>query len=488
VSSPAVSNFDIAEDNAATSTGDTEVVFSQEPEMPFGGRLRSASSKVTPAEPKSAPTSPVKSSATTETVETPTRDTVELSSQKTASTAKPKKSKRKSTPKSKPQETQQEAKELVGNMAAAPGAAVPDDFVDSASEDVDTQIASQLEQDYHLSRNVVEQENSASHAEQHSGPATRKRKRQEETRPSSRMETRRSSQRVATKELVPDATQTEMVESQSLAVPDATPRVSTDKESPVLRRRSTRSSQLKEVESALSDSAPPPQEATPDSAPQETVQEAETPQPPSKRIRKSLPRSVAEESPPKNTPSRETRSSRRRSQSSQIAAQSESLQEADAQSGQSVSQAEPQHEKTLDLDLVPETILSPDKPAEPIDLTVSFNEQPDTEMNDIGPSTEPQSVNLDIAMAEVSADGPADALVANPVPNITHSITQPDEQVPPSIGADSSEAGISRFLGKLLENMRTATLSPTALREVDDLLFNIRVEAHEAFRRHNHSA
>ncbi|KAJ5811987.1 hypothetical protein N7474_008288 [Penicillium riverlandense] len=488
VSNPTVSNLDMAEDSAATSTGDTEVVSSQEPEMPLGGRLRSASGKVTPAEPKSAPTAPVESSATTETVETPTRDTAALSSQKTASTAKSKKSKRKSTPKPKPQETQQETEELVGDTASAPGAAVPDDFVDSASEDVDTQIASQLEQDYQLSRNVAEPENSASHAEQHSGPATRKRKRQEETRSSSRMETRRSSQRSATKELVPEAAQTETVESQSLAVPDATPRVSADKESPVLRRRSTRSSQLKEVESALPDSIPLAQEARQDSALQETVQEAETPQPPSKRIRKSLPRPVAEESPAKNTPSRETRSSRRRSQPSQIASQSESLQEADTQFEQSASQGEPQHDETLDLDLVSETTLSPDKPVEPIDLTVSFNVQPDTQMNDVEPSTESRSVNLDIAMAGVSTDGPADAPVAKPVPNIAHSTTQTDEQVPSSIGADSSEAGISRSLSKILENMKTATLSPTALRDIDDLLFNIRVEAHEAFRRHNHSA
>ncbi|KAJ5610622.1 hypothetical protein N7510_007341 [Penicillium lagena] len=487
VSNPAVSNLDMAEDNAATPSADTEVVSSQESEMPLGGRLRSASSKVAPAEPSSAPTAPVKSSATTETVETPTRNTADLSSQKTASTAKPKRGKRKSTPKSNPQETQQEAEDLVGDTAAAPVAAVPDYFVDSASEDVDTQIASQLEQDYQLSRNVVEQENSASHAEQHSGPATRKRKR-EETRQSSRMETRRSSQRASTKELVPDAAQSETVESQSLALPDATPHVSTDKESPVLRRRPTRSSQLKDAESALPDSIPPTQEATQGSALQETVQEAETPQPPSKRIRKSLPRSVTKESPTKNTPSRETRSSRRRSQPSQIASQSESLQEADTQFGQSVLQQQPQHEEMLDLDLVPETILSPDKPAEPIDLTVSFNEQPNTKMNEVGPSTEPPPVNLDIAMAETSTDGPADVSLAKPVPNIAHSTTQTVEQVPRSIEADSGETVISRSLGKLLEDMKTATLSPSALREVDDLLFNIRVEAHEASRRHHHSA
>jgi hypothetical protein len=36
--------------------------------------------------------------------------------------------------------------------------------------------------------------------------------------------------------------------------------------------------------------------------------------------------------------------------------------------------------------------------------------------------------------------------------------------------------------------MKSARLGPNALREVDDLLFNIRVEAHDASRRHNNSA
>lgn len=58
------------------------------------------------------------------------------------------------------------------------------------------------------------------------------------------------------------------------------------------------------------------------------------------------------------------------------------------------------------------------------------------------------------------------------------------DPIPPNPEPDTSETGITNSLKKLLDDMRLATLGPQALREVDDLLFNIRVEAHDASRRH----
>ncbi|KAJ5675477.1 hypothetical protein N7462_008374 [Penicillium macrosclerotiorum] len=53
---------------------------------------------------------------------------------------------------------------------------------------------------------------------------------------------------------------------------------------------------------------------------------------------------------------------------------------------------------------------------------------------------------------------------------------------------DAEAGGISHSLKKLLGDMKSAKLGPDALREVDDLLFDIRVEAHNASRRHSNIA
>jgi hypothetical protein len=49
---------------------------------------------------------------------------------------------------------------------------------------------------------------------------------------------------------------------------------------------------------------------------------------------------------------------------------------------------------------------------------------------------------------------------------------------------ETSEAGILASLRNALGSLRTATLGKSTLREIDDIMFDIRVEAHEAARRY----
>jgi hypothetical protein len=83
--------------------------------------------------------------------------------------------------------------------------------------------------------------------------------------------------------------------------------------------------------------------------------------------------------------------------------------------------------------------------------------------------------------------GQPSTIVAGPALDVATAEVQ-TEPVPPNVEPDTSESGITRSLRKILADMKSAKLGQSALREVDDLLFNIRVEAHDASRRHSNSA
>lgn len=63
------------------------------------------------------------------------------------------------------------------------------------------------------------------------------------------------------------------------------------------------------------------------------------------------------------------------------------------------------------------------------------------------------------------------------VSRATQATESPKEQEPPN------NPGIIASLQKILDDAKSATLDRSALKQIDDLLFDIRVEAHEALRR-----
>jgi hypothetical protein len=62
------------------------------------------------------------------------------------------------------------------------------------------------------------------------------------------------------------------------------------------------------------------------------------------------------------------------------------------------------------------------------------------------------------------------------------------ENTPTEPQTHINEASITQSLKTLLGDMKLATLDPSTIREVDDLLFHIRVESLRALDRHNTSA
>lgn len=46
------------------------------------------------------------------------------------------------------------------------------------------------------------------------------------------------------------------------------------------------------------------------------------------------------------------------------------------------------------------------------------------------------------------------------------------------------QEGVISSLRRVLDDVKSTTLNLSALKEIDDLLFDIRVEMHEALRRH----
>jgi hypothetical protein len=349
---------------------------------------------------------------------------------------------------------------------------IPDTLIDS-SEETDTQIASQLGQDLELAVDMDDR-NHPERANIPNEPSARKRKRvQEEPSPSTKTDRRRSTRLSTVKDVVnveslqPDSSPSHPVISRAASASKSL--------SPIATRRSTRSSQRKDDDDALADSAPPTQ----DSVVQGPTQDADTPRP-SKRSRKSvrLDQSVLD-STPKNAP-RDTRSRKTRSQQHAFEASQPEVSSIPSEEHGDTDRLPPQ----IDHEMVPESLITEDQAEQSISL-VSTEEATATQVSEMKQSTEPPAkpdTEIDIDMDAVQQP---DGMVEQTTSAITMGIQT--QQTPPA-KSDISEQGIVQSLNNLLDEMKATTLTPSAFREVDDLLFKLRCEAQNASTRHNTSA
>ncbi|KAJ5163374.1 uncharacterized protein N7500_005204 [Penicillium coprophilum] len=344
----------------------------------------------------------------------------------------------------------------------------PDSFMDS-SEETDTQIASQLGQDLELAVDMDDR----THPERAMSPneqPTRKRKRDQEELSSSAKTDRRRSTRLSTfkevESLQPDVSPSQSAISRSVSASKSL--------SPTATRRSTRSSQRKEAGNALTDSIPPTQ----DSVAQEPTQDAETPRP-SKRPRKSIrleDKSVVKssgQSVPLDTHSRKTRSQQHAFDAAQPQVSSIPSEE------HGDTDHLPPH---VGLDTAPASMVTEDQAGKNISL-ISTEEATATQVSEMEQSTEPSvkpAIETDIDMdAAQQSNGMVDQ------PKIFVAAGTQTQETPPDPKSDISEQDIAQSLKNLLGQMKTTTLSPSTFREVDDLLFNLRCEAQNASTRHN---
>jgi hypothetical protein len=348
------------------------------------------------------------------------------------------------------------------NQDPPPDTDLPDAFVDS-SEEVDTQIASQLEQDLEFAVDMdgkPQRKRSDTSSQQ---SATRKRKRvEEEPRASKRNERRRSTRLTTGKDADGVTEELDDSRSQGSTVTEQTEPVS----SPTATRRSARNSQRKAEETAPAEFVPASQESV-----AEPIEDAETPRP-SKRSRKSLrledqaPSPAAELGVSRDVISdKRTRKTRSQQNVSQPAAVSSE-----------VSDHVQIHND--DQDMVPESIVAEDQAVEQSTGLVSTEEVTDTQMSEAGQTIEP-------------APTVSNNAIPHQQPEQTTSLATPGtqtEDIPTGPQTQINEASITQSLKTLLGDMKLATLGPSAIREIDDLLFHIRVESLRALDRHNTSA
>jgi hypothetical protein len=377
---------------------------------------------------------------------------------------------------------------------AMPSDTHPESVMDS-SEETETQIASQLEQDLELAVDMDDRSKAKSTTSAE-GPSMKKRKRDEdENRPSSARNDRRRSTRLST---VKDADLVEPsvpddAHSQSPAVSNLGHFLSPSKSlSPNATRRSTRSSQRKGSDNSLASPAPPTQEIPSLGL----TKYDETPRP-SKRSRKSLrlENQSVTGSVEKSSPIRSQGNVPRRTRSQQRAKETPShpqppivlSQEPDNQPDQTQPQSRDSH-------VVPDSLTEEMAVEHNIPL-VSTDEATDSQVSqpEHEQLTHPDPVypeikmDMELKLDEVSKSQTSDEIAEQSISLATIG-TQTQEPTTSQPRPDVNEQDITQSLRTLLDDMSKATLGPDALREVDDLLFNIRVEAHAASRRHNTSA
>lgn len=403
----------------------------------------------------------------------------------------------------KPKSSSKKRKKKVASKAAdrasqqlspAPSTPVTHEyFVESSSEDLESQIASQLEQDLELAVDMIGKDHSQ--AVPHTvAPevANKKRKREAEPVQPTTQGRRRSTRLSTTKDTaVTEVEETQPTQSQIAPASRPSQNVSASSVSPMATRRSTRNSQKKDGVLVIDDTVPETQ--IQDSIREESAKASEPSQRPTKRSRKSL-RLEDQPAPPVedqssmhsktyySSRSRKSRSSRGQTQSQLPLPQEEQpkVETATRETGLLPVSNDNGHADS-------ESTAS-QKPVEHIPL-VSTEEATDSQMTDVDSSTPAvpdgtdRQPNLDVDMVP----GQPSTMVAGPALDVATAEVQ-TEPVSLNVEPDTSESGISQSLRKILADMKSAKLGPSALREVDDLLFNIRVEAHGASQRHNNSA
>ncbi|KAF4262357.1 hypothetical protein KXW98_001323 [Aspergillus fumigatus] len=373
----------------------------------------------------------------------------------------------------------------------------PDCIADSFSDDMETQVASQLEQDLESAGNMNEEPKSKAPSEPPKQQTTRKRKRgvkeADAGETSSTRERRRSSRLSSTK--TPSAVEVQESMSTRASRSMTTPSSQNLKSSPAESVAKRRKCQFKGEEGAstavISEALEPAKE-------QDTSQEhiasshdrvevsGNTEISPQKRRSSRLgghpAPAIADEGPSRRQSSRTARS-RKQAKNKELLSESFSLKKLEADAPDSVMETPaaeiPNQNLTCIRELTLETsvhgsnlpkTITPDASVQP-----SNSSSGDTEMVEAEPAAEPEPTDdhAQVNAAQTDADGnnhaPEDKIM------ISHSA---------QTGTLVGQEGVISSLRRVLDDVKSTTLNLSALKEIDDLLFDIRVEMHEALRRH----
>jgi hypothetical protein len=370
-------------------------------------------------------------------------------------------------------------------------------IADSFSDDMETQVASQLEQDLESAGNMDEEPKSEAPSEPPKQRTTRKRKRDAKEAdaaetPSTR-ERRRSSRLSSTKSpsAVEDQESMSTRATRSMTTASSQNLKSSPAESVAKRRKRQSKGERDILAAVISEALKPAKEQ---GTSQEHIASSHDPVDvsgtteisPQKRRSSRLgghaTPAIAEESPSRRQSPRTARS-RKQAKNKELLSESSSLRKVEASaidsvtetaavdfSGQNLTQIrELTQETSVHGSYLPEMI-TPDASVQP-----STGGSGDTEM-----------VEADSPAEADPIDDHAQVHAAQTNAGVNHHAPEDKLMISQSVqtGTLVGQEGVISSLRRVLDDVKSTTLNLSALKEIDDLLFDIRVEMHEALRRH----
>ncbi|KAL4973959.1 Rap1-interacting factor 1 N terminal-domain-containing protein [Aspergillus desertorum] len=369
--------------------------------------------------------------------------------------------------------------------------------MDLASEDTDTQATSQLEHDLvyavDLSSDMTDGE-AAVYLEK--AAVIRKRKREEETWTTSAKKERRRSSRIsaATPAAEAEETQSASKKQKLTATPretassPANPAAKKRQHEPIKATAETpekgRASTGKETEKEPGSQGSQKRRShrisgvpAPD-IPEENPAPKKSPRPSSSQKQKPE---------PKQHKKQKNRKSERRLSQRAGASQDEIITEKESSMEKPVEQS--QH-STVDIDSEqqpqPTIAAQVDQPGpQPSQQAEASREPKDTQMAEPG-ATEPEPAA--VTEAEGAKTSEPQLEIENPaVSDLTEShqpLSTPDQPTSERAGQSNQDIQISTSLRSLINQVKVSSLDRNTVKEMDELLFDLRVEMHEALRRH----
>lgn len=407
---------------------------------------------------------------------------------------------------------------------------VSDHAADPFNDDIESQIATQLEQDLEFAVDYNDKSDAGTEQQIEpppNPPSSKKRKREvEESQTPSRKETRRST-RLSSSQQVMDTSPAMDMAPEPRSARSKKSRTSQDisapKSSPAQPSAKKRKSQPKVGELELME--PPETETQPVSQIEESQQPVddnadkglEVPGSSQKRRKSSriggqTAPAIPEESqsPSRKKPPRSTRSHKQETGPEISQETSQETQQTKDQAPDPQLQEQPGAEVGIEA-AVQDNVQEPEVPEERVEVQENLGAglpeqaveaEQDIRMEQPGEQMEQAPAEADVEMGDAETamepepepqpePGPVPVPVPEPIskpePELnaedqsTFQATQTEEA---ANAPDTRQAGLIRTFEQTLHNLKSATLDESSFRELDELLFKIRVEAHDAFRRH----
>lgn len=386
---------------------------------------------------------------------------------------------------------------------------IAESFNEEVNEDVEFQVASQLELDLENAADHEVDTKDESTELPNSFPMAKKRKRGVEDVQTPRSEKRRSnrltSSQSAAMDIVPELRSTRSTRTSAVASQhnDTSPK-SSPAQSAGKRRKEQEKFDVESTEPAMTE--------------QEQVagnfeNNSQMPEYSQNRRRSTRLGTVPEQSAAEESPRKKSRNARRararqanRENRQKNMDTSQETQETSQETSQDVSQipdSHPQEEQSFAESVVVQDTVGQKGEKEP-NFPVKQNEvqelesskptsteqlaeiQSDIEMNRPEVQPEQSTTQPDVEMEDTITVPKVETSELAQEEHFFAQATQPEvpTEAPTEKDADTPQSGLIRSFEQSLNDLKSTTLDENSLRQLDELLFKIRVEAHDAFRRH----